>query len=73
MSSLRVTVEWWFAKILQIFSFVDYKKNLKICKQNVAKFYKVATILTNCHTCLYGSEGSGYFNSSVPQLENYLR
>lgn len=38
MSSLRVSVEWGFAKILQQFSFIDYKKNLKICKQKVAKY-----------------------------------
>lgn len=72
MSSLRVSVEWGFAKILQIFPFVDYKKNLKICKQKVAKFYKVAMILTNCHTCIYGSQVGDYFDSEVPSLEDYL-
>lgn len=47
MSALRVSIEWGFAKTLQFFPFVDFKKNLKVCKQKVAKFYKVATILTN--------------------------
>lgn len=72
MSPLRVSVEWGFAKILQNFPFLDYKKNLKICKQKVAKFYKVGTILTNCHTCLYGSQTSEYFESDAPSLEEYL-
>lgn len=72
MSKVRVPVEWGFAKILQLFSFVDFHKNLKIRKQKVAKYYKLATILTNCHTCLYGSQVSIYFECDPPELEEYL-
>lgn len=72
MSPLRVCVEWGFAKILQLFPFVDFKKNLKVGKEKVPKFYKVATILTNCHTCLYGSQVCQYFEVDPPTLEEYL-
>lgn len=72
MSALRVSVEWEFAKILQLFPFLDFKKNLKICKQTVAQFYKVGTILSNCHTCLYGSQVCDYFECNPPELEEYL-
>lgn len=72
MSALRISIEWGFSKILQLFPFVDYKKNLKVCKSKVAKFYKVATILSNCNTCLYGSQVCDYFECNPPQLEEYL-
>lgn len=72
MSGIRVCVEWGFAKILQLFPFVDFKKNLKIRKEKVPQFYKVATILTNCHTCLYGSQVNHYFECDPPTLEEYL-
>lgn len=67
MSKLRVSVEWGFAKILQLFPFLDFKKNLK-----VADYYKIGVILTNCHTCLYGGQVSEYFDCEPPQLEAYL-
>lgn len=72
MSKLRVTVEWGFAKIVQLFPFLDFKKNLKIFKQPVGNYYKVGAILTNCHTCLYGSQVADYFQCEPPELEEYL-
>lgn len=72
MSRLRIAVEWGFSKIIQLFPFVDFKKNLKVNKQSVSKYYKVATILTNCHTCLYGSQVCQYFELDPPRLEEYL-
>ncbi|CAG7827895.1 unnamed protein product, partial [Allacma fusca] len=33
MSKLREAVEWGFGKIIELFSFLDFKKNLKIYKQ----------------------------------------
>ena len=55
MSKVRVSVEWAFGKILQYFVYMDFKKNQKILLQPVGKYYLVAALLTNCHTCLYGS------------------
>lgn len=72
MSKVRVSVEWGFGKILQNFAFLDFKKNLKVLLQPVAKYYLVAGILTNCHTCLYGSLVSSFFELNPPQLEVYL-
>lgn len=73
MSKLRVTVEWGFAKIISLFPFIDFKKNLKVGKEKVPTFYKVATILTNCHTCLYGSQVCHYFELEPPTLEDYFK
>jgi hypothetical protein len=72
MSQVRESVEWGFGKIIQNFAFLDFKKNLKILMQPVAKYYLVATILTNCHTCLYGSLTGSYFELDPPDLETYF-
>ena len=72
MSAVRLSVEWGLGKILQYFSYLDFKKNQKVLLQPVGKYYLVGTILTNCHTCLYGSQTSTFFNVSPPTLETYL-
>ena len=72
MSKVRVSVEWGFGKIIQMFAYLDFKKNLKVLLQPVGKYYLVASILINCHTCLYGSQTSTFFNLQPPSLETYL-
>ena len=69
MSSVRECVEWEFGKILQNFAFLDFRKNLKVLLSPVAKYYLVGGLLTNCHTCLYGSQTSRYFKLDPPLLE----
>ena len=72
MSKVRTSVEWGFGKICQNFAFLDFKKNLKVLLQPIGKYYLVASVLTNCHTCLYGSLTSTYFDLDPPSLETYL-
>lgn len=72
MSLNRIAVEWSFGKIINTFVFLGYKKNLKMLFQPVGKMYIVGTILTNCHTSLYYSQVSIYFNCYPPSLEDYL-
>lgn len=73
MSKVRCSVEWGFGKIIQNFAYLDFKKNLKVLLQPVAKYYVVGVLLTNGHTCLYGSLTSTFFNLDPPSLETYLR
>lgn len=72
MSNVRECVEWTFGKVSTLFAFVDFKKNLKINLQPVAEYYLVATFLTNCHTCFYGSQTSSFFSLEPPTIEEYL-
>lgn len=72
MSKIRTSVEWGFGKILTYFAFLDFKKNQKILLQPVGKQYLLGGLLTNCHTCLYSSVCSDYFQCSPPTLEAYL-
>jgi hypothetical protein len=73
MSRYRISVETAFGKVLQQFAFVDFKKNLKLYLQPVAKYYFVAALLTNCHSALYGSPVADLFGSDVPTLDQYLQ
>ena len=72
MSKVRTCVEWGFSKICLNFAYLDFKKNLKVFLQPVGKYYLVASILINCHTCLYGSQTSTFFDFDPPSLEKYL-
>ncbi|XP_050513787.1 uncharacterized protein LOC126889496 [Diabrotica virgifera virgifera] len=72
MSTVRQAVEWSFQKVIAEFAFLDFKKNQKLLLQDVEAMYKTATILTNCHTCLYGSQSGQFFNMPSPTLEQYL-
>ncbi|KAL1444353.1 hypothetical protein MTO96_029902 [Rhipicephalus appendiculatus] len=72
MSTVRHAVEWGFGKVVAEFAFVDFKKNQKILLQNVGRMYRVATLLTNCHTCLYGSQTGMFFGLRALLLEDYL-
>lgn len=72
MSRVRQSVEWGFGKVATEFAFLDLKKNQKLFLQQLPITYKVGVILTNCHTCLYGSQTSMYFSVAPPTLEEYL-
>lgn len=61
------------SKVVQYFAFLDFKKNLKILLQPIGKYYAVGVILTNCHTCIYGSVTSSFFHVPPPDVQTYLR
>jgi len=72
MSRVRTSVEWIFGDIINYFSFLDYKKNLKIGLSAVGKMYIVCALLTNARTCLYSSTTSRYFNLDPPSMKDYF-
>jgi len=72
MSSVRECVEWQFGKVVGLWAFCDFKKNQKLLLQQVGSFYFCAVLLTNCHTCLYGSQTSFYFDIDAPTVEAYI-
>jgi hypothetical protein len=72
MSKLRVSVEWCFGKVLSLFPFVDFKKSQKIFLQPVGKYYPIAVLLTNMHTCVEGSLTGRFFCLSPPSLQEYI-
>lgn len=72
MSSVRECVEWGFGKVVANFAFMDFKKNQKVLLQPLGRMYMVAVLMTNCHTCLYGSQTGSFFRVEAPELDAYL-
>ncbi|KAL1422035.1 hypothetical protein MTO96_022497 [Rhipicephalus appendiculatus] len=72
MSSVRQAVEWGFGRVVADFAYVDFHKGQKMTRQRVGRMYKVATLLSNCRTCMYGSQVSTYFDVAPPTLTEYL-
>jgi nuclease HARBI1 len=76
-SVVRTHVEHSFAKIVNIFPFVDFKKGLKLNEREIGKYMVVGALFTNLHTCLYGSQVCNQFSYGAeiilpPTLEEYM-
>ena len=74
MSSVRVSVEWLFADVLNSFKFLnlDFKNKLKVGLNAVGKYYIVAALFQNTLTCLYSNNTSTFFQLPPPIVHNYL-
>jgi hypothetical protein len=72
MSRQRIAVEWGFGKVVDLFGLIDYYKKLKIGLSAVEAWIFTAILLTNCHTCMYGSQVASYFECSPPTLWEYF-
>ena len=54
MSRVRISVEWEFRSIPNLFKGLQYGKHWKLFLQPVGLFYRTGVILANIYTCLYG-------------------
>jgi hypothetical protein len=73
MSEVRVSVEWGFGVIRNLWTFVDFRGGQKLWLQAVGIHYSVAVLLTNVHTCMrQGNQISRYFGVSPPTANEYL-
>jgi len=73
MSRIRVAAEWVFGIIFGKFKYLDFAKGQKLQEVSVPKFYIVATLLSNAHTCMYGGPNhTRYFNCEPPSVEDYF-
>ena len=52
MKEVRAFVEWMFSDIINYFTFLDFKKDLKIGLSLVGKMYIVCVLLHNARTNL---------------------
>ena len=72
MSDIRVGVEWSFCKIITRNKFVSYGKSMKIQSSPVSKYYHIAILLANAHTCMYGCQQTSYFGIVAPDINEYF-
>ena len=72
MSRHRIAVEWGFGKIVNDWSFLDYKRNLKLLLQPVGDYYKLGCLLSNFRSCFYGNQTSSTFGVRCPTINEYF-
>ena len=68
-----IIAEWPFGNILSQNRYLSYFKGLKIQMHSVGMIYFVAVLLTNVHTCIYGSNVAEYFDCVPPTLYEYMQ
>ncbi|KZV60172.1 hypothetical protein PENSPDRAFT_594395 [Peniophora sp. CONT] len=68
MAKLRQSVEWGFGKLFNLWTFLDHSRGQRIHMSPVGTYFLVCCLLTNAHTCLYGSQISQYFQRAPPSL-----
>lgn len=73
MSQVRVSVEWLFGNITNYFTFIDFKKQMKIGLSPVGKLYVVCALFENARTCLYSNIVSQSFGVDPPTLHEYFQ
>lgn len=73
MSSVRISVEWGFGRVTNLWAFLNYAPQQRALQSPIASYYKVAILLTNVRTILdEGNIISTKFNLSPPTLQSYL-
>jgi len=68
MAKQRMAVEWGFGKVMQLFQFTNLKSNMKYGLSPISCYYLVSVLLTNCHTCYYGSKTGTTFFCDPPSI-----
>lgn len=73
VTRVRVTVEWAFGHLYNLWESLRFKPLKKIGCTPVAKHVMVCVLLTNMRTCLRGrNQITMYFDASPPTLNEYL-
>lgn len=72
MSSLRISVEHGFGKLMMLWGFNSYKMGLKIGLSPVAAYFMVSILLCNIHSCFNSNQTSEKFRCQPPTVHENL-
>ena len=72
MSSVRITVEWGYCKIIEQWKFLDFCQEMRIFQSPVAQYYINATFLSNLRNCMIGNKTRNYFDVQEMSIEEYI-
>lgn len=73
MSAVRVSVEWSYKDVKQMWSCNDFARKMKVKESPISLMYIASVILFNFRTCLYGGGQTGsYFSCEPPTLDTYV-
>ena len=72
MSSVHITVEWGYCKIIKQWKFLDFCQAMRIFQSPVAQYYINAAFLSNLCNCMIGNKTRNYFDTHQMTIEEYL-
>ena len=72
MARVRLSVEWRYKEVKQIFTSLDFRRKLKVREGPVALVYRCAALPWSVRTRLYGNHIATSFRCDPPDLERYL-
>lgn len=73
MSAARVSVEHGFGRVVNLFTFLELKRAIKLGLSPIASFYRTGVIFTNFRTILDGgNQTTVKYGVSPPTLDEYL-
>ena len=72
MSSVRITVEWGYCKIIEQWKFLDFCQVMRIFQSPVAQYYINTTFLSNLRNCMIGNKTRNYVDAHQMTIEEYL-
>ena len=73
MSRVRIAVEWGFFVVANAWQTIDFRRYQRVYQTRPGLLYRIATLLTNCRTCMHGSNRiAQYFDVPPPTLHDYL-
>ena len=55
-----------------LWPFLDVRHKMKVLQMNAQTWIEVAFVLTNMHTCIYGSAVSKKYGLGRPSLDAYM-
>lgn len=74
MNRMRVSVEWGFKEVTELFPALSYRRGQRLLLSPLALQYKVAVILMIAITCFRGgNQTSAFFKCRPPSIEEWLR
>jgi len=72
MSAVRQPSEWGIGRVKALFSFLEFKRNMRVLQMPVGAMFLVSVHLKNIHSTLYGSQTASYFDLQTLSLLEYL-
>ena len=72
MSSLRISVEHGFGRLMMLWGYNGFKMGLKIGLSPVAAYFMVSVLFCNIHSCFHENQTSKKFHCPPPSVHSYL-
>ena len=72
MSTVHITVEWGYCKIIEQWKFFNFCQAMRIFQSPVAQYYINTAFLSNLQNCMIGNKTGNYFNAHQMTIEEYL-